>query len=702
MFRQRLKRRKIKMAKKTKTTKKTTKTTTQRFTPTNFKKSETTKKYDKKATVAENTVDKFGDFTYQRQADYDKIIDSIINRDPFNYDATGDALYQNYKNQYTALGELAMKDTMGQASAMTGGYGSSYSQMAGQQAFDAYMNQLSEKIPELYQLAQNTYQMETDNLNNKFSAISSDRQTQYGEFNDRYQRAVDNRDYYSGKAESAYNQDWNKYEFNTNLAYQTARDAVSDSQWKKEFDYQKGRDSVSDGQWQKEFNYQQKRDKVSDSQWEKEYKLKKTNSTTGKGSGGGGSYTANPSGDTVTQTLSSDEYKTLFLDNYNGKDIQQLAKENPQIFMNRGEEGQARATAESLKDGKITTAEAQAIYYHIGQDQNAYNLADSNSDISKYVTKQSDAEMFEQTDAWKETKETAERNYANRVKSELERGYYPDDNGGWGKISVSADKNGKITSKDYTEKATAFNKKYKKFGVHIDTNFAFTSDKTYKEKAQTRTKSGNIETYDRISQFYNSYSSASQSVNEYLKGGYSYNGETARKSVTELYYECDETLKQLKANKKDFVEKYGKDAYNDYVQNLNSTKSNLKTTIEAIDKKRNVISEYRKNYVDDKSAQNAFDLDLNENTYLKKYNFKTFGDYQSALQKAEKAYNNGKCTREEELEYLWLKNYMSRVGYKNKDFYNSYINYINNQIDYFENPDNAEEIEKENKENPEK
>lgn len=669
-----------------------------------FTKSDTTKKYDKKTSQYEKKVENYADFNYGRQADYDSIIDSIINRDAFNYDATGDALYENYKNQYTALGQLAMKNTMGQASAMTGGYGSSYSQMAGQQAFDAYMNQLSEKIPELYQLAQNTYQMETDNLNNKFSVLSSDRQAQYGEYNDKYQRVVDSRDYYSGKADSSYNNDWNKYEFNTNLAYQTARDAVSDNQWQKEFDYQKKRDSVSDNQWNKEFNYQQKRDNIADSQWEKEYKLKKANSTARKGSGGGGNYVVNPS---ETKTLSAEEYKTLFLNNYNGKGIQQLAKENPGIFMNRGEEGQALATAEALKNGKITTAEAQAIYYHIGQDKNAYNLSDENSDISKYVTKQTKAESFDKSDGWKETKETAQKNYANRVKSELEKGYYPDKSG-WSKVSVTADKNGKISSKEYTERATAFNKKYKKFGVQIDTNFAFTSDKAYKSKAEERTKNGNIGIYDRITQFYGSYQGVASSVNEYLKSGYTYDGEAARKTTTELYYECEETLKQLKANKKDFVDKYGKKAYNQYVKNLTSTKDSLKTTIDAIDKKREVISEYRKNYADDKSAQNAFDLDLNENTYLKKYNFKTFGDYKSALQRAEKAYNNGNCTREQELEYLWLKDYMSRVGYKtadkayigkgnynNKDVYSGYIDYLDATIEWLKNPDSdSEKIEK--------
>ena len=64
-------------------------------------------------------------------------INKINNREKFSYDINGDALYQQYKDQYVNLGQMAMKDTMGQAAALTGGYGSSYGQAVGQQQYDA-------------------------------------------------------------------------------------------------------------------------------------------------------------------------------------------------------------------------------------------------------------------------------------------------------------------------------------------------------------------------------------------------------------------------------------------------------------------------------------------------------------------------------------------------------------------------------------
>jgi len=64
-----------------------------------------------------------------------ELYDQVMGQKPFAYDLNGDALWQQYKDQYTTQGKMAMMDTMGQAAALTGGYGSSYSQAAGQQAY---------------------------------------------------------------------------------------------------------------------------------------------------------------------------------------------------------------------------------------------------------------------------------------------------------------------------------------------------------------------------------------------------------------------------------------------------------------------------------------------------------------------------------------------------------------------------------------
>jgi hypothetical protein len=75
-------------------------------------------------------------------------------------------LYQQYKEQYQNMGRQAMMDTMGNATALTGGYGNSYASTAGNQAYQQYLQQLNDKVPELYKMAYDQYnQGKTDLLN---------------------------------------------------------------------------------------------------------------------------------------------------------------------------------------------------------------------------------------------------------------------------------------------------------------------------------------------------------------------------------------------------------------------------------------------------------------------------------------------------------------------------------------------------------
>lgn len=79
-------------------------------------------------------------------------------RGEFKYDMQNDPLYQQYREQAMRNGRLSMMDTMGQARANNGGYGTSYSQMAGQQAYNSQLQTLNDKIPDLYTAAWNRYQ----------------------------------------------------------------------------------------------------------------------------------------------------------------------------------------------------------------------------------------------------------------------------------------------------------------------------------------------------------------------------------------------------------------------------------------------------------------------------------------------------------------------------------------------------------------
>ena len=86
--------------------------------------------------------------------------------EPYSYDLNGDALYQQYRDMYTQQAKRSMRDTMGQAAALTGGYGSTYAQGVGQQAYDQTMTGLTAMVPTLeqqaYQRYKDRYSMMTD------------------------------------------------------------------------------------------------------------------------------------------------------------------------------------------------------------------------------------------------------------------------------------------------------------------------------------------------------------------------------------------------------------------------------------------------------------------------------------------------------------------------------------------------------------
>ena len=147
-------------------------------------------------------------FTYDRDGQLQHIMGQIYGRQPFSYDLDGDALYQQYKDKYIQQGRMAMQDTMGQAAAMTGGYGNSYAATAGNQAYQASLQQLNDIVPELYQLALDRYNMEEQSLYNKYGMLSSDRNTQYGMWSDEGNRLGADRGYYSTEYDNAFTRDY--------------------------------------------------------------------------------------------------------------------------------------------------------------------------------------------------------------------------------------------------------------------------------------------------------------------------------------------------------------------------------------------------------------------------------------------------------------------------------------------------------------
>jgi hypothetical protein len=80
----------------------------------------------------------------------------------FNFNA--DALYNQYAPQYQKQARMGMEDAIGRAAALTGGYGNSYAQSVGQQAYYNQMDKLNDRILDLYNIAYGRYRDEKSDL----------------------------------------------------------------------------------------------------------------------------------------------------------------------------------------------------------------------------------------------------------------------------------------------------------------------------------------------------------------------------------------------------------------------------------------------------------------------------------------------------------------------------------------------------------
>lgn len=118
------------------------------------------------------------------------LYDQIANRKDFSYDVNADAMYQQLKDQYIQGGRMAMMDTMGQAQAMTGGYGNSYAQGVGQQAYQGYLQGLNEQVPDLYQMALNRYIQQGDQMLDQYSMLTSQEAQDYARWQDQQSLAL--------------------------------------------------------------------------------------------------------------------------------------------------------------------------------------------------------------------------------------------------------------------------------------------------------------------------------------------------------------------------------------------------------------------------------------------------------------------------------------------------------------------------------
>lgn len=111
-----------------------------------------------------------------------ELYDQIAGREAFDYDPEEDEAYRRYAKLYAAKGAAAMEDTLGKAASLTGGYGSSYAQSAGQQVYNGYLQELAALVPELRQAALAEYRQEGQALADQYSMLSQREKNDYARY----------------------------------------------------------------------------------------------------------------------------------------------------------------------------------------------------------------------------------------------------------------------------------------------------------------------------------------------------------------------------------------------------------------------------------------------------------------------------------------------------------------------------------------
>lgn len=183
------------------------------------------------------------------------LIQGILNREDFSYDPATDPLYQNYRKQYTREGQRATADTLGQAAAASGGIPSSYATTAAAQAGNYYAAQMTDKIPELYQMAYNQYLNDYNMQLSDLGVVQGAEQSDY----DKYLNEL-----------NQYNTD-RAFDYNAWLdEYNMTKDQLQTAQGLEQLDYTKYLNELQQFNTDREFNYGQLLDEIDSQTMERQ------------------------------------------------------------------------------------------------------------------------------------------------------------------------------------------------------------------------------------------------------------------------------------------------------------------------------------------------------------------------------------------------------------------------------------------------
>ncbi len=149
------------------------------------------------------------------------LMNQIKNREEFAYDVDSDVFFQQALASAMGSGRTAMQDTIGQASALTGGYGSTYATTAGNQAYNAFIEDAYNNLPEYYQMALEAYELEGQEMYEQLEMLNAADAQEYARMYDAWSANVNS-------AEQLYSKEYSEWQNSVQNAYNQANLQLSE------------------------------------------------------------------------------------------------------------------------------------------------------------------------------------------------------------------------------------------------------------------------------------------------------------------------------------------------------------------------------------------------------------------------------------------------------------------------------------------
>lgn len=274
-----------------------------------------------KTTEAQDRVNalmgnKPADYQSKYSPQMEQLLNNVVNRKAFSYDASVDPMYNQMKEQYVSLGKNAMRDVQGQSAALSGGYGNTYGVTAGAHAYNDYLGKLNNMMPELYGRAADQYNAQGQQMLANLGALQGQDDREYGQYRDKV----------------------GDYDRDLNFAYNQYNDYYNQ-------DYGKHQDQLGQFNADRDYDANQAKWQQEQANYQNEWAYKVGQSTGGKSAGGG---------------KKAVEFPYL-------KDVQKNAG---QLYANGGDEAAFKYIEQASKAGLLDEREALNTLALIGIDAN--------------------------------------------------------------------------------------------------------------------------------------------------------------------------------------------------------------------------------------------------------------------------------------------------------------------------------------------